>query len=124
MSKIEEYKQIKDQFISFKDNIKCCLGRDQEDNDKHLAEITFVRMNDGDWQDIEFNFHAVYGYYGCSSAYSATSKTMGKYLAKAINKNIKYLLDDAVKLAEKDVEEKRQDAEDEARSVLKQTKKE
>ena len=117
MSKIEVYRTAKHNSDQLRKDVDRALGRDKSDNDKHRVIVTFSKFN-GDWSDLVFSIHASYGYYGSSSGYSATSETMGKYLAKEIQKNSAHILDDAVCLAEQETEKLRKEAEEEAKLVL------
>lgn len=121
MSKIDVYKEAKARAENISYNVERALGRDRSDNDKHRATCGFVKLVNDTWAPMLLSVDMSYGYYGSSSGYSATSENLGKYLAKAITKNLPALLDQAVAFAKADAEVARKAAEEEARSVLKET---
>jgi len=121
MTKIEQFKQAKLVAETIKRAADRALCRDDPRNDKGHMSVHFTGLATGDWSDMRFRVHASYGYYGSSSGYSATSKELGEYLAKAIEAHRASLLDYAVKLAAQDAEVARKAAEDEAKAVLTET---
>ncbi len=121
MSKIEEFHQALNTASRIAEAVCRSLGRDRSDNDKHTARCQFRKIENDTWTPMLLAVDMSYGYYGSSSGYSATSKEMGEYLAKAINKHMATLLDDAAAMAKADAEKARKAAEDEAKAVLEQT---
>jgi hypothetical protein len=121
MTKIEKFKQAKFVAEKIKRDADRALARDDPRNDKGHMSVYFTGLAPGDWSDMQFRIHASYGYYGSSSGYSATSKELGEYLAKAIEAHRATLLEHAVKLAAQDAEAARKAAEDEAKAVLTET---
>ena len=119
MTKIERYKEAKSVAARIAQATTHCLGRDGPRNDKHRFTCQFSHVIGEQWSPMCFRIEASYGYYGCSSGYSVTSKELGEYIAKAINLHKATLLDCAVKLAADDAEKARKEAEAEAREVLK-----
>lgn len=119
MTKIENYKRLKGIAVDLAKARDHTLGLDSPNNDKHifLVEFTGIGLR-SNWSPMLFSIEAAYGYYGSSSGYSASSKELGAYLARAISRNAKLLLDLAVSLAEADAEKARKEAETEAREVL------
>lgn len=121
MTKIETYKAAAAVAAGIKSTGDKILGRDSPRNDKHTFSVSFQALQNAPFQPMQFSIDCSYGYYGSSSGYSATSESLGRYLAKAIEKHAELLLDTAVELATKDAEKARKAAEDEARSVLNET---
>lgn len=118
MSKIEEYQKAKQIAKSVQNSVVKCLGKDSPTNDKHEVRCQFSALGNMDWSPMLFRIYASHGYFGCSSCYSDTSEALGKYLAKAINKNLCMLLLQSVEFAKEDMLHAREAAEDEAREVL------
>ena len=88
MSKIEEFHQALNTASRIAEAVCRSLGRDRSDNDKHTARCQFRKIENDTWTPMLLAVDMSYGYYGSSSGYSATSKEMGEYLAKAINKHM------------------------------------
>lgn len=118
MSKIQNYHKAKAISERLFRDAQRALGRDSPSNDKHTARARFWKLLGESFTPIAILIDLSYGYYGSSSGYSATSDQMGEYLARAINKNMTMLLDEAVKMAQVDAEKARKEAEEEARAVL------
>lgn len=118
MTKIEAFKNAKHAAERIAADVRRALGRDSSSNDKHRACAKFLRLENASFAPMTLIVDASYGYYGNSSGYSATSEELGGYLARAINKHMTTLLDDAVKMAAEDAEKARKEAEAEARAVL------
>jgi hypothetical protein len=121
LTKLEAYQIAKRIAEKIKLDGDRILKRDDTRNDKGHMSVSFTGLASGDWSDMQFRIHASYGYYGSSSGYSATSKELGGYFAKAIEAHAAMLLDHAAKLAAIDAGTARKAAEDEAREVLKET---
>ena len=121
MSKIEIFKEARAKANNISYNVERALGRDRSDNDKHRATCGFVKILNDHFNPMLLSVDMAYGYYGSSSGYSATSESLGSYLARAITKNMPSLLDQAVSMARADAEVARKAAEQEARSVLEET---
>ena len=123
MSKIETYNKQKAIASSMRNAMNLSLGkhadgRPNQNNDKHTASCRFVRISDDQFSPILLRVELSHGYYGSSSGYSNTSKEMGMYLAKAIDRYMPMLLEEACSLADKDAEAARIAAISEARSIL------
>lgn len=122
MSKIDEYKKIKNIAQQVKTNYLGAHGLDSDNNDKHHVLASFWKCMD-DWNDAAIVIHASYGYYGSSSGYSAMDEKTAEYITKALNNNLSKIFKEAVELAEKDVEKARLAAKEEAEQVLGEVKK-
>ena len=120
-TKIENYNHAKWVAQKVASAVNVALGRDGPSNDKHSARASFGKLSNAPFAPMGIWVDMAYGYYGSSSGYSATSDEMGRYLVKAINKHMTLLLDEAVAFAAEDAELARKEAEDEARSVLRET---
>ena len=118
MSKIETYKEKKSITERLARDAHRCLGRNGPDNDKHHATAKFQGIENARSCPMLIAIELGYGYRSTSTVYSSTSREMGKYLAKAITKQMPALLDAVVAMAMADAEAARKDAEDEARAVL------
>lgn len=121
MTKIQIYQQAAGVAKKVAEAVSQCLGRDDPRNDKASFLCRFSHIGNEQFRPMYFNVHASHGYYGSSSGYSDTSEELGKYLADAINANRAMLLDHAARLAAKDAEDARIDAQDEARAILIET---
>lgn len=117
-TKIEQFKEARRIARQLAEDRTKALGRDSSANDKHRAHVSFTSIINDRFCPIGMNVDLSYGYYGNSSAYSATSKEMGAYLAQAMTARMPELLDAAVTLAEAAAEKARLEAEAEAREVL------
>jgi len=122
MSKIEDYKKAKRIAENVERSINCALGKDRKDNDKHYIQISYNGKHTDSWSDAIMYLHASYGYYGCSSGYSAMNENVAKYMTKAINEYLISISNRAIELAKKDTEKARLEAENEAREVLQEIK--
>ena len=122
MSKIDKYKAAAASAAALRRSVDAALGKDSPRNDKHTATCYFTGLSKASFAPMEMQIDCSYGYYGRSSGYSATSKDMGERLAKAITAYMPRLLEECVAAAERDAENARKEAEDEARAVLTEMK--
>lgn len=124
MSKIEVYKQRLSIYQKLERDVYLALGRDGPNNDKHYARASYAGLAGASFSPINIMIDLHHGYYGNSSAYSNTSEELGRYLARAITRNMSNLLDEAVALAKADADEACRSAVKEAQEVLDAAKQE
>lgn len=118
MTLIELYNEAKRSYERLASDRDKILGLDSDQNDKHRFQVSFSKLSSDQWGDMIFHVHVSHGYYGSSSGYSDSSELLGKYLAVAIKEQSKSLLDRVVELAKKDMLTAKNNAVNEAKSVL------
>lgn len=121
MSKIEEFKKEKDEHDSMTAGLlKCQNLAPYQDNRRDKFGVAVGSKWHEHGEPMGY-LTAYSGFYGSSSCSAYDSKRMAKYVQWAINKMMPQISKMAIALSEKDVEDKRLAAEDEAKSVLEQT---
>lgn len=122
MSKIENYKREKnDHDYMIESAMKAMNDGKYSDRsrDKHGLSIGDKWHDKGESMGYLTGYSGFYGSSGCT--YQCTAR-LAHYLRRVINQKMKELVTEAILLSEKDVEKARNLAEDEARSVLLETK--
>jgi hypothetical protein len=124
MSKIDDFNKAVRVFNRVRDNIYLSTGRDRKgrsdlNNDKAILRIYYHETHSSDWNEAKLLLHASHGFYGSSSGYSDMDIDTAKYMVKALNNHIENIAEEAIKLAEIDMEKARQEAISEANRVLK-----
>lgn len=123
MTKIEIYKKENSEHSNMVEQAYTALNKGiyhDHRRDKHGLSIG------GKWFERGENMGYLTGhsgYYGSSGCSYKCSPRLAKYLIKVINKRMEELVDEAIALSEIDVEKKRVDAQEEAKSVLLETTK-
>lgn len=116
-TKIEKFNEIKARFERMKNNCERALGLDSSSNDKALAKVRVGAPYDRT-DEIALTLTMRYGYYGNSSSYSAVDEFTAKYIVEVINRNMRGIIDEALKLAEQDVKVAAREAKEEAEAIL------
>ena len=123
MSTIEEYKQEKDLHEGMVNGAYKSMNKgsfNRSDRDKHDLSIGGTWYDHGEPMGNLIGYSGFYGNSNCS--YHATPR-LAKYLRTAINQDMENLVEKAIALSERDVENKRRDAEAEARQIIEETTK-
>lgn len=121
MSKIKEYKKEKNLHDQMKSSAYKAMNEGEykrSDRDKFGLEIGSKWHDHGEDMGYLTGHSGFYGSSGCS--YECTPR-LANYLRIVINRNMKSLVDEALKLSEIDLEKIRISAENEAKEVLKLT---
>lgn len=105
-------------------------GHPDAHNDKHTLQFQpevdengmrdLPRLRDTTWSPAVILIEMTYGYYGSSSGYSAMDRETAKYIMRACNALVPQIADKAIELARADLDAMRQEAQEEARSVMQQ----
>jgi hypothetical protein len=122
MSKIENYKKEKNDHLSMIEQAYKAMNEGKfKDNQRDKFGLSIG----GKWHEQGESMGYLTGhsgFYGSSGCTYQCSSRLARYLKIVINKKMKELVDEAIILSQKDVEDIRLIAEDEAKSVLLETK--
>lgn len=113
------FKDAKRVYDGLKDFPKMLFEPDPN-RDKRSWQFRFDGMKEGygGFSDMTFRAECHWGEYGRSGCGDSTSPELGKYLAMAINENIRQIYKDAVYFAQQDMLKAQQNAQKEAEEVL------
>lgn len=118
MTKIEKYKKEKSDHGNMVHSAYTAMNEGsykRSDRDKYGLAIGSRWHDRGESMGYLTGYSGYYGSSGCT--YQCTER-LAKYLIRAINKNMKSLVDQAVEMSLLEVEKHRKDAEEEAKAVL------